>query len=199
MIRSAVAVPPPASRRSQAPWLFASISATAWYYLLARTTADSSPLPVPSSVIAGIGLASQVLFTALEALLGVAVWAAMGVRVRWSELMPLLLTVSGLEALSVAVASGRFELPAPWPVLLAGTRAGSSSGTPSVGAETFAAFGALTLARLAFAAQAHAVAARVRWRRAACVVLVFYLASRCAVWWSLDLMRGHSFEFTGGG
>ena len=52
----------------------------------------------------------------------------------------------------------------------------------------------LAVARLGFATLAHATASRAGWRRAALVVLGFYLASRCAMWWTLDLMRGHSFE-----
>lgn len=185
----------PAARRGPSLWLFAVLTATVWFEVLWRSAAASSSLPPALAALAG--LASQLAFTALEASLGVAVWGALGTRVPWSGLAPRLLTVSATEAAAVAIVSGRPALPVPWAVLLAGARADPSAATPGVLAQTVAAFGVLTLVRLVLAVHAHATAARTSGRRAAFVVLGFYLASRCAMWWTLDLMRGQSFEMDG--
>ena len=186
-----------ASVRRNSPWLFAALTAIFWFEVLwrsAEVAGRESPGPV---VIALAGLVSQLGFTALEAVLGVAAWASLGTTARWSVLMPLLLTASAAEAAAVAVITGQPALAQPWPVLLAGARAAAGRANAGAFVLAFAGFGLLTLVRLALATHAHATAARVPWRRAALVVLGFYLASRCAMWWTLDLMRGHSFETTG--
>jgi hypothetical protein len=187
----------PATLRRNSPWLFAALTLIFWFEVLRRSAevaGRESPAP---AVIALVGLVSQLGFTALEAVLGVAIWASLGTAARWSTLMPLLLTASAAEAAAVAVITGQPALAAPWPVLLAGARAAGGAGSPGAFLQAFAGFGLLTLVRLSLAAHAHATAARTDWRRAALVVLGFYLASRCAMWWTLDLMRGHSFEATG--
>lgn len=187
----------PATARRNGPWLFATLTAIFWFEVLwrsAEVAGRESPGPL---VIALVGLASQVGFTAVEAVLGVAIWASSGATARWSVLMPLLLTASAAEAAAVAVITGQPALAEPWPVLLAGVRAAAEPGNPGALLQAFASFGLLTLVRLALAAHAHATAARTNWRHAALVVLGLYLASRCAMWWTLDLMRGHSFETTG--
>jgi hypothetical protein len=184
------------ARPSHGPWLFAALTATVWFEVL-RAAATTSDHTMPPLAAALAGLASQLAFTALEASLAVATWGVMGTRVHWSALAPRLLTVSAAEAFAVAVAAGQPALPPPWPVLLAGSRAGpegGASGDGGVFLQAFAAFGVLTLVRMALAGFAHARAARVPWARAMLVVVGFYLASRCAMWWTLDLMRGHSFE-----
>lgn len=187
----------PAGARRHGPWLFAALTAIFWFEVLWRSAEVAGrEWPAPA-VVALAGLVSQVGFTALEAVLGVAAWASFGTTARWSTLMPLLLTASAAEAAAVAVITGQPALVEPWPVLLAGVRAAAEPGNPGALFQAFAAFGLFTFVRLALAAHAHATAARTGWRRAALVVLGFYLASRCAMWWTLDLMRGHSFEATG--
>jgi hypothetical protein len=181
------------ARSAHAPWLFAALTATVWFEVLWHSAASSDgALPPLAAALAG--LASQLAFTAVEASLGVATWAAMGTRVPWSALAPRLLTASAAEAFAVAVTAGRPALPPPWPLLLAGVRAAPETAAGGEFLQPFAAFGVLALVRLALASHAHAQAARVPWARAGLVVLGFYLASRCAMWWTLDLMRGHSFE-----
>lgn len=183
----------PVARSSPGPWLFAALTATVWLEVLWQGAARAET-PLPPLAMALAGLASQLVFTALETSLGVACWAVAGTRVRFGALAPRLLTVSAAEAFAVAIASGRPALPPPWPVLLAGFRAEPGGATGGVFLQAFAAFGVLALLRMTLAGLAHAQAARVPWSRAMLLVLGFYLASRCAMWWTLDLMRGHSFE-----
>ena len=199
MRRSTVSVGPATLAHAPGGWLFAALTTCFWFEVLWRAARDAGDLSMPPALAAAVGLATQLAFSAFEASLGVAVWGSFGERVSWSRLMAALLTVSSTEAAAVAITSGHPALPAPWPVLLAGPRAAPHAGPAGVGTQVFAALGALTLVRLAFATHAHAAAARTSWRRAALVVITFYLASRCAMWWSLDLMRGHSFEIVEGG
>lgn len=187
----------PAVRREPSPWIFAALTAAFWYEVLWLGAIGSDAAAMPPVLAATAGFVSQIAFTALEASLGVATWNVLGVRVRWSELAPRLLTVSAAEAAAVAIAAGRPAFAAPWGVLLAGARADPNAMPQGALAQAFAAFGLLTLVRLMLATSTHARTARVDPRRAALVVLGFYLASRCAMWWTLDLMRGHSFESEG--
>lgn len=188
-----------AIRREPSPWIFAVLTAVFWYEVLWLGAVGSDAYTVHPALVAAAGLVAQVGFTAVEASLGVATWSVFGARVCWSALMPRLLAVSAAEAAAVAIAAQRPALDPPWALLLAGTRAVPQTSPPEPFAQAFAAFGLLAFARLALAVQAHASTARVDWRRAGLVVLGFYLASRCAMWWTLDLMRGHSFESGGGG
>jgi len=192
---AAGATPDPvgSARGAGRTWWFALLASAVWFevlWLAARVESHGSLSPEAS---AAVGLASQLAFTAVEASLGAAAWGALGVRVRWSELAPALLAVSVTEATAVAVTSGQTHLPEAWRVLLAGARAHPAATTDAL-ARAFAAFGALAVLRLALAAQAHAAAARVPFRRALTLVLGFYLAARLVLWWSLDLMQGRSFE-----
>jgi hypothetical protein len=187
----------PVAQPESSRWLFAALTAAFWYEVLWLGAVGSDALTIPPAVAAAAGLASQLAFTALEASLGVAAWSVLGARVRWSALAPRLLAVSAAEAAAVAIAAGRPALAAPWGMLLAGTRADPHAMPQAALAQTFATFGLLTLVRFALAIHTHASTARVDPRRAAMVVLGFYLASRCAMWWTLDLMRGHSFESEG--
>ncbi len=174
-------------------WALAFLAAALWFEVLWRAAPGTLAQSAPPALAAAVGLAAQLAFTAVEASLGVAAWGALGFRVRWSALAPALLTVSTVEAIAVAVASGATGLHEGWSTILAGPRAASGAGADAL-ARAFASFGVLTLLRLALAAHAHAAAARVPWWRAAALVLVFHLASRLLVWWSLDLMQGRSYE-----
>lgn len=187
----------PIARREPNPWLFAALTAAFWFEVLWLGAIGSDAASMPPALAAAAGLGAQLAFTALEASLGVATWGVLGRRVAWSALSARLLTASAAEAAAVAIASGRPALAAPWGLLLAGARANPHAMPQDALAQSFATFGLLTVVRLALATHVHATAARVDRRRAALVVLGFYLASRCAMWWTLDLMRGHSFESKG--
>jgi hypothetical protein len=175
-------------------WLCALLAAGAWFEVLWAAAPTTVAGSMPPALAAAAGLAAQLAFTAIEASLGVAAWAALGTRVRWSALAPALLVVSIAEATAVALASGALSLPDPWRVFLAGPRAVPELTPPGAAARAFTGFGALAVLRLALATQAHAAAARVPWWKAAALVLAFYLASRLVVWWSLDLLQGRSYE-----
>ena len=195
----------PATRARRADlraWAFAAGAAAVWFEVLWRTAQELPVSSLSPAVTAAAGLATQLAFTALEASLGVAAWSIAGRRVRWEELAPALLVVSLSEAFAVGLVAGSPALPAAWRVVLAGARAATEPVAGGALAQAFAGLGLLTLARLALATHAHAAALRRGAgpapahpeRKAALLVLAFYAASRLAIWWGVDLVRGRSFE-----
>jgi hypothetical protein len=185
-------------------WAFAACAASIWFEALWRATHDAPASPLTPTVAAAVGLATQLVYTSLEASLATAAWSSLGRDVRWSALAPALLTASVTEAIAVSVIAERPYLPQAWRVALAGARALPEHVAMSPLAQAFAGFGVLALVRLALATWAHVEALRAcgrhstsaspRWRDAALMVLTFYTASRLAIWWGLDLFRGRSFE-----
>jgi hypothetical protein len=185
-------------------WAFALCAASIWFEALWRATRDAPASPLTPAVAAMVGLATQLVYTALEASLATAAWLSLGRRVRWSALAPALLTASVTEAFAVSVIAERPYLPQAWRMALAGARALPDHVAAGPLAQAFAGFGVLTLVRLVLATHAHADALRTgaprsttasrHWRDAALLVLTFYAASRLAIWWGLDLFRGRSFE-----
>ena len=170
----------------------ALLVATMWLEVLYGSAAaahSSSPW-----IVALVGLASQLAFTAAEAAAAVACWRALGRRVRWSAIAPRLLVASSAETLAVSIAAGRAHLPRGWALALAGPRAAEPAGPPHGIAAAFAAVGALALVRLLLSAWLQARAARASFVVAMALVLAMWLVSRLAVWWTFDLLQGRSFQ-----
>ena len=145
-------------------------------------------------IVALAGLLSQLAFTAAEAAVAVAGWRALGKTVRWSALATRLLVASSAETLAVGIASGRAYLPRDWALLLAGPRAVEAAGPLHGLAAAFAATGVLAIVRMLFSAGLQARAARASFAAALGLVLVLWLVSRLAVWWTFDLLQGRSFQ-----
>jgi hypothetical protein len=145
-------------------------------------------------LVALVGLAAQLAFTAGEAAAAAACWRALGRRVPWRVLAPRLLAASSAETLAVSIASGRAHLPRGWALALAGPRAAEASGPPHGIMAAFAAVGALALVRLLLSAWLQSRAARASFGAAFGLVLAMWLASRFAVWWMFDLLQGRSFQ-----
>jgi hypothetical protein len=180
--------------------IVALLVATTWFDVLYASARHSTSLSLPPWLAAFAGLATQLAFTACEAAAAVQAWRLAGAEVPWRALVPRLVTVSSAEAFATAVAAGHTAVPRAAAVWLAGTRAAADGAVPGSGlAFAFAAFGALTVARLLLSAHAQAGVARVSFPRALGVVLALYLATRLAMWWSFDLLQGRSFQSWEGG
>jgi len=190
----AVTVPPPRVRSTEAhAWLVALLVAGMWLDVLFDVAAHSSHVVRAPWLAALAGLAGQLAFTALEAAVAAEAWRLAGATAAWRSLVPRLLTVSSAEAFAVAIAAGRTTLPQPVAMVLAGARAapGAAASGPTY---ALSGFGALAVVRLLLSAHAQAGVARVPYGRALLLVLALYLATRIAMWWSLDLMQGRSFQ-----
>jgi hypothetical protein len=191
----AVDIPPPRVRSHEArAWGLSLLVAAMWFDVLYAATRHAGALATPAWLAAVVGVATQLAFTACEALVAVQAWRVAGESVRWRELAPQLLAVSSLEALATAIAAGQGPLPRVVAVGLAGARAAGDGPPHSGPAFAFAGFGALAVARLLLSAQAQAGVARASFARALLLVLTLYLATRLVMWWSFDLMQGRSFQ-----
>lgn len=190
-----VDVPPPRASSTEArAWGFALLVAAIWFDVLHLSARHAATLTLPAWLAALAGVVTQLGFTAGEAWFTVHAWRVTGVRTRWSDLAPRLLSVSSVEALATTLATRHRTLPATLAVWLAGSRAGGDGPPGSGPAFAFAAFGGLTVVRLLLSAHAQATVARASFIRALLVVLTLYLATRLVMWWSFDLMQGRSFQ-----
>jgi hypothetical protein len=188
-----VTVPPPRSAvRESHVCVTALLAAWLWLDVLwdaARHIPESSLAP-PLAALAG--LASQIVFTAVEAALASAAWGGLGTPVRWRVLAPRLLAISGAEALAVAIAAGGTSVPSAAAIWLAGARATPGAAASATG-PVFAAFGVLTVVRLLLSARIQSWAAGAKLATGIGVVAVFYLATRLVMWWTFALLQGRSF------
>jgi len=170
----------------------ALLVATMWLEVL-EASARAGHTAAPW-LVAAVGLAAQLAFTAGEAAAGAAAWGLIGHRVRWSVLAPRLLVASAVETLAVSVAAGRAHVPRGWALALAGPRAVEPATPPHGLAAAFAAVGLLTLVRMLLSAWLQARAARAQFGCAIALVFALWLGSRLAVWWTFDLLQGRSFQ-----
>jgi hypothetical protein len=194
-VSRAIDVPPPRVRSTEArAWGIALLTAAMWFDVLYAASRHVGTVPLPPSLAALAGLATQVAFTACEAAVAVQAWRVAGASVRWRELAPRLLAVSSIEALATAIAVGHTTVPQALAAWLAGPRAAATANPVSGSAFAFAAFGVLTVTRLLLSAHAQAGVARASYVRALLVVGTLYLATRLVMWWSFDLMQGRSFQ-----
>lgn len=194
----AVDVPPPrVAPRERHVRVTALLVAALWFDVLLASARHARVGALPPLATAAAGLATQILFTALEALAARAAWHATGRALRWRELAPRLFAVSSAEAFAISVATGGTVLPSWLAQLLAGARAAPGP-VPDTGlAFAFAAFGLLTVLRVVLSAHAQARLAGARWSHALGLVTALYLATRLAMWWTSDLMQGRSFQSWG--
>lgn len=174
--------------------LTALLVAALWFDVLWESARHVRVGVLPPAAAAAAGLTTQVLFTALEALVARAAWRASGRLLRWRDLAPRLFAVSSAEAFALSVATGGTVLPSWLAQLLAGARAAPGA-VPDTGlAFAFATFGLLTVLRVMLSAHTQARLAGARWSQALGLVTMLYLATRLAMWWSSDLMQGRSFQ-----
>src|SRR5437773_2591801 len=179
-------------------WVTALLVGMMWLDVMYGSPVGAQPFA--RWLVALAGLAAELAFTVCEAAAAVASWRVLGRLVRWSELAPRLLVASSVETLAVSIAAGRAHLPRGWALALAGTRA--LEGAPAAGvsgpshglAAAFAAFGVLAIVRMVFSAALQARVARATFSAALLLVIVMWLVSRLAMWWTFDLLQGRSFQ-----
>ncbi|MFM8559178.1 MAG: hypothetical protein ACKOC6_06195 [bacterium] len=149
------------------------------------------PVPrlTPFAVVV-VGLGTQCLACALEAVLARAVWRAQGVRLAWAALVTRIVTVSVCEAGALAVVTGSVVLPAAWAIALAGPRAGPDVLPADGWATATASVGLLSELGVLVSAQAQAALAGASFARGLGVVAGLWLASRLVLWWTSDLVLG---------
>lgn len=191
----AVDVPPPRSTPSEPHMRVTALLVTLfWFDVLwegARLHPTSGLGPL---AVALVGLASQLVFSCLEALAARAAWQMLGHEPTWGALATRIVAASSAEAFAVSIATGGTGLPSWLAQLLAGARAAPLA-TPDTGlAFAFSGFGVLALVRLALSAHAQARLVRVPFARGALVVSVLWLATRLIMWWSSELAQGRSFQ-----
>lgn len=144
--------------------------------------------------VALVGLASQLAFSAFEALAARAAWQMLGHEPTWGALATRIVAASSAEAFAVSIATGGTGLPSWFAQLLAGARAAPLA-TPDAGlAFAFSGFGVLAIARMALSAHAQARLVRVPFARGALIVSAFWFATRLMMWWSSELAQGRSFQ-----
>jgi hypothetical protein len=145
---------------------------------------------------AGLMVVAHLGANAIEASTYVLGWRACGVRLPWSPFFVGLVALSlvdGVAANLAGLAEGSPWL-APWLATLAGPQL-VREGLPGVGTGLWAAFGGLgllTLARITATAWLQAAGTGRRLRTAFAVTALTWLATRVAVWWTVDLVRGRS-------
>ncbi|MEQ1831524.1 MAG: hypothetical protein ABL977_00610 [Candidatus Eisenbacteria bacterium] len=191
----AIDVPPPRSApRETHVSITALLVALLWFDVLWETARHGEPAAFPPLAVAALGLASQLLFCAFEAVLARAAWQLAGHTPRWEALATRILAASSAEAFAVSIAAGGTPLPGWLAQLLAGARAAPLA-TPDAGlAFAFAGFGVLALVRMALSAQQQARLVRAPFAHGAAVVLALWFATRLMMWWSSELARGRSYQ-----
>lgn len=191
----AVDVPPPRTTPSEPHMRVTALLVTLlWFDVLwegahLHPTSGIGPLAV-----ALLGLASQLAFSAFEALAARAAWQMLGHEPAWSAVAIRIVAASSAEAFAVSIAMGGMGLPSWLAQLLAGARAAPLA-TPDAGlAFAFSGFGVLALVRMVLSAHAQARLVRVPFARGALVVSAFWLVTRLMMWWSSELAQGRSFQ-----
>ena len=191
----AVDVPPPRSTPSEPHMRVTALLVTLfWFDVLwegARLHPTSGLGPL---AVALVGLASQLVFSCLEALAARAAWQMLGHEPTWGALATRIVAASSAEAFAVSIATGGTGLPSWLAQLLAGALAAPLATTDTGLAFAFSGFGVLALVRLALSAHAQARLVRVPFARGALVVSVLWLATRLIMWWSSELAQGRSFQ-----
>ncbi len=148
------------------------------------------------AVAAGIMVLARLASSAVEALVYVLWWRTRGARLPYGRFLVALIALSLVDRCSqglVALAAGAPAL-APWLAPLAGPQlvADRLPGlTPALRA-AFGGLGLLTLARIAVTAWLQSVGTGRRLRGPLAVTALAWLATRVALWWSVDLLRGMS-------
>ena len=191
----AVDVPPPRSAPSETHWRITALLVTLlWFDVLwegARLHPASGLGPL---AVALVGLASQLVFSCLEALAARAAWQMLGHEPAWGALATRIVAASSAEAFAISIAMGATGLPSWLAQLLAGARAAPLAAPDTGLAFALSGFGVLAIARMALSAHAQARLVRVPFARGALVVSAFWVATRLMMWWSSELAQGRSFQ-----
>jgi hypothetical protein len=173
-------------------WVWVLVMSIAWWNagrdVLAGAAAHAPATAAPPAMAVAFALA-KLGGHLIEAAAYRAWWTLRAVRVRYLDLLAAVVSLSLLDLLGLALrsrASGAAWLP--WVV---GPRAGGIAGAGGLGV-AFGALGLLTLLRLAGTAYVQRRLSGRGLTESFALTLGLWLATRLAVWWAVDLLRGRS-------
>jgi len=190
-------LPRPRESESAPAWplaLFVLAVALFWHDTLVTQLTHSPGLVSPRVApgwAAACGVGAQMAFSGLEASLYARAWRATGRRLPWLRTAAALFVISSLEAFALSVLQRPDATSFAW---LVGARATWPGGIAITGLDrAFGALGALAFVRLVLTAHVQARGTGASHGYASAMVLVGWLGSRLALWWTADLLRGRSF------
>jgi hypothetical protein len=148
------------------------------------------------AVAAALMVAAHLAASAIEASAYALWWRGRGARLPWAPFFTGLVALSLVDraAASLAALAQRMPALAPWLAPLVGPQL-LRDRLPGVEPGLWAAFGGLgllTLARIGATAWLQAAGTGRRLCAALAVTTLAWLATRIAVWWAVDLVRGMS-------
>lgn len=189
--------PPDAVRWRRAGALLFVLALISWWELGWRQAgALGAGRQAAPAVAAGLMAAAHLAASAVEASAYALWWRTRGARLPWRPFFVGLVALSLVDRLATGLAELALRSPslAPWLAPLAGpqlVRARLPGLEPGLWA-AFGGLGALTLVRLAATALLQAAGTGRRLQAALAVTALVWLATRVAVWWTVDLVRGMS-------
>ena len=147
-------------------------------------------------VAASIMVLARLAASAVEALAYTLWWRTRGARLPYARFLVALVALSLVDRLaqSLVALAGRSPALAPWLAPVAGLRLLQDRlpGAEPVLWVAFGSLGLLTLARIAITAWLQSVGIGRRLRGPLLVTSFAWLATRVALWWAMDLLRGMS-------
>jgi hypothetical protein len=175
-------------------WVWVLVMSIAWWNagrdVLAGGAAHAPAATTPAAVAVAFALA-KLTGHLIEAAVYRAWWRLRAVRVSYLDLLAAVVSLSLFDLLGLAVrarAAGAAWLP--W---IVGPRAAGVAGAGEAGlAVAFSALGLLTLLRLAGTALVQRRLSGRGLGESIALTLGLWLATRLAVWWTVDLLRGRS-------
>jgi hypothetical protein len=173
------------------------IALASWWQLGYRQGGDAGAgQHLNVAVAATIMVLARLAVSAVEALAYALWWRTRGARLPYARFLVALVALSLVDrfAQSMAALAGRAPALAPWLAPVAGFQLVRDR-WPGMEPGLWVAFGSLgllTLARIAITAWLQSAGTGRRLRGPLLVTTLAWLATRVALWWSMDLFRGMS-------
>ena len=188
----------PDERRMHRMNVFLSLIALAsWWEMGYRQGSDlGAGQHLNLAVAATIMVLARLAASAVEALAYALWWRTRGARLPYARFLVALVALSLLDRFAQSLATFAARVPAvtPWLAPVAGLQL-LKDRLPGAEPGLWAAFGSLgllTLARLAITAWLQSAGTGRRLRGPLLVTTLAWLATRVALWWTMDLLRGMS-------
>jgi hypothetical protein len=188
----------PGYRRLHRMNVFLSLVALAsWWELGLRQGAElGAARPLNLAVAAAIMVLARLAASGVEALAYTVWWRTRGARLPYARFLVALVALSLVDrfAQDLAALAGREPALAPWLAPLAGLQllAERWSGVEPGARAAFGGLGLLALARIGITAWLQSAGTGRHLREALLVTVTAWFATRVALWWTMDLMRGMS-------
>lgn len=173
------------------------VALASWWQLGLRQGGElGAGQPLNLTIAATIMVLARLAASAVEALAYTLWWRTRGARLPYVRFLVALVALSLVDrfAQSLIALGGRAPALAPWLAPVAGLQL-LKDRLPGVEPALWVAFGSLgllTLARIAITAWLQSVATGRRLRWPLLVTAGAWLATRVALWWTMDLFRGAS-------